>query len=164
MLKKILIGSLIGLGALTASASEIDINKELDVLADNVYFEARGEGIAGWEMVTRVTLNRVASSQFPDTISKVVHQKKGNVCQFSWYCDKNVQARIQKARKTKIWKDIREFVEGEYYEGSNDGKKGDVLFYHHKRLSQKKLGLIKKVNHYATVGQHKFYTLESEGT
>lgn len=161
MLRKFLVGLFLSLSAFT-TVGATDIDKELDVLADNVYFEARGEGVKGWELVTRVTLNRVASKQFPDTISKVVHQKKGSVCQFSWYCDKNVQNRIAKARKTQLWKDIREFVEGEYYEGSSDGRRGEILFYHNKKLHKSKMGLIKKVNHYADVGQHRFYTLKEK--
>ena len=70
-------------------------------LADNVYFEARNQGTAGWSAVISVTLNRVKDKRFPNTVCEVVKQgptreswkKNGtyypirNRCQFSWFCD-----------------------------------------------------------------------------
>jgi spore germination cell wall hydrolase CwlJ-like protein len=52
-------------------------------LALNMFFEARNEPIAGQQMVAEVTLNRVASSSYPDTICDVVYQNQ----QFSWTHD-----------------------------------------------------------------------------
>jgi spore germination cell wall hydrolase CwlJ-like protein len=75
---------------------------ELDCLARNIYHEARGESSIGKLAVAYVTVNRVRSNRFPDTVCGVVHQAvystwwweaKGkkvpvrNMCQFSWYCD-----------------------------------------------------------------------------
>ena len=74
---------------------------EISCLADNVYFEARNQGTAGWAGVIAVTLNRVDDNRFPDTVCEVVKQGphrpswKGtgemipirHRCQFSWYCD-----------------------------------------------------------------------------
>ena len=68
---------------------------ERECLAENVYFEARGQGQAGWVAVAQVTLNRVQDKRFPNTICEVVKQgltyENGypikNKCQFSWYCD-----------------------------------------------------------------------------
>ena len=68
---------LLMLGPLHAKADE------LYCLAQNVYFEARSESLAGKYAVSDVVLNRVRSSRFPNTICKVVHYK----CHFSWYCD-----------------------------------------------------------------------------
>jgi len=56
---------------------------EPDCLAANVYFEARGESLAGQYMVAYVTMNRVNSNRFPNTICEVVWQNK----QFSWLND-----------------------------------------------------------------------------
>lgn len=53
---------------------------ELYCLALNIYFEARGESLKGQFAVADVTLNRVESSEFPDTICQVVYQPS----QFSW--------------------------------------------------------------------------------
>lgn len=54
--------------------------KDLKCLSDNVYHEARGEGSKGMRLVADVTLNRVLSSKYPDSICSVVYQKS----QFSW--------------------------------------------------------------------------------
>jgi len=53
---------------------------ELGCLVENVYHEARGEGALGQAAVAYVTLNRVRSPDYPDTICGVVWQPG----QFSW--------------------------------------------------------------------------------
>jgi N-acetylmuramoyl-L-alanine amidase len=59
-------------------------------LALNVYFEARGEPEAGQYAVAEVTMNRVASGRYPNTVCGVVYQKnwdplrKRYVGAFSW--------------------------------------------------------------------------------
>jgi spore germination cell wall hydrolase CwlJ-like protein len=64
--------------------------QNLDCLARNVYFEARGEPLAGQYAVAEVTLNRKASRLYPRTICEVVYQKnwdplrKRYVGAFSW--------------------------------------------------------------------------------
>ena len=70
-------------------------DKNVRCLAENVYHESRGESIEGQKAVAWVTLNRVVSKQYPDSICEVVHQGKKdkngepirNKCQFSWTCD-----------------------------------------------------------------------------
>lgn len=61
-----------------------DYNNQLQTLALNMYHEARGEGEKGMRMVGEVTINRTASSLYPDTICGVVYQKN----QFSWVSKK----------------------------------------------------------------------------
>lgn len=53
---------------------------ELDCLARNIYFEARGESEEGQYAVAYVTLNRVDDSRWPNSICRVVYQPN----QFSW--------------------------------------------------------------------------------
>jgi spore germination cell wall hydrolase CwlJ-like protein len=68
-----------------------DLDKELECLALNVYFESRGEPAAGQYAVASVTLNRVMHPTFPDSICAVVMQGAelgSNRCQFSWVCDR----------------------------------------------------------------------------
>lgn len=78
-----------------------DEDSEIECLAKNIYFEARGESAMGQFAVAHVTLNRVESDKFPDSICGVVYQAKMRPswkdpskyiparyqCQFSWYCD-----------------------------------------------------------------------------
>jgi spore germination cell wall hydrolase CwlJ-like protein len=54
--------------------------RSLDCLARNVYYEARGESLAGQYAVAEVTLNRKASPLYPKTVCEVVYQKSA----FSW--------------------------------------------------------------------------------
>lgn len=49
---------------------------ELQCLAENVYFEARGEPLAGQYAVAEVTLNRTHARNFPRTICAVVHERR----------------------------------------------------------------------------------------
>jgi len=63
---------------------------ELRCLAENIYFEARGEPLNGQYAVAEVTLNRVRSPLFPKTICAVVHdtrwdsQRHRFIAHFSW--------------------------------------------------------------------------------
>ena len=56
------------------SISNIELSDEVTCLAQNIYFEARSEPVAGMLAVGHVVLNRVASKRFPNTICKVVRQ------------------------------------------------------------------------------------------
>jgi spore germination cell wall hydrolase CwlJ-like protein len=49
-------------------------------LAENMYHEARGEGIVGMLAVSEVVMNRVADNRWPSDICGVVHDPY----QFSW--------------------------------------------------------------------------------
>ena len=75
-------------------------NPERVCLAQNIYFEAGNQPVAGKIAVAQVVLNRVQDGQFPDNVCDVVYQTKewrtswkGNQipvigqCQFSWFCD-----------------------------------------------------------------------------
>lgn len=50
--------------------------EEKRILLKIAMAEAEGEGVSGKAYVMRVVLNRVQSEEFPDTIKKVVFQKK----------------------------------------------------------------------------------------
>lgn len=52
----------------------LNIN-EMDIMAKIIYSEARGEPYKGQVAVGAVVMNRIQSSQFPDTIKEVVFQK-----------------------------------------------------------------------------------------
>jgi spore germination cell wall hydrolase CwlJ-like protein len=66
-------------------------NKQVQCLAENIYYEARGQNGRGWLAVAEVTMNRVKRPGYPDTICGVVHQRtpveNNVVCQFSWTCE-----------------------------------------------------------------------------
>ena len=64
--------------------------RSLDCLARNVYYEARGESIAGQYAVAEVTMNRKAARAYPKTVCEVVYQQNWDpirgrfVGAFSW--------------------------------------------------------------------------------
>src|SRR4051812_37859378 len=55
-------------------------SRNVECLALNVYYEARGESLAGQYAVAEVTMNRKAALGFPKTICEVVYQRGA----FSW--------------------------------------------------------------------------------
>ena len=61
--------------------------EEISCLAKNIYFESRDQPWIGQVAVAQATLNRVKDSRFPNTVCRVVKQRKNRICQFSWYCD-----------------------------------------------------------------------------
>lgn len=54
--------------------------KDVTCLAENVYFEARGESDTGMAAVAHVTMNRLADPDFPRTLCQVVREPN----QFAW--------------------------------------------------------------------------------
>jgi len=93
--------------------------KELLCMAKNIFFEAAIESTAGKLAVAQVTLNRVNSKYYPNTVCGVVyeglHYTTSNGlqlpvrdrCQFSWYCDgKGDEPR----KNTKLWADTQELA------------------------------------------------------
>ena len=85
--------------------------EQRECLALNIYHEARGESIAGQVAVAWVTLNRMESQSFPNSICGVVYQARTdsagnpirNQCQFSWYCD----GRSDRIRNQREWEDVQ---------------------------------------------------------
>tara|TARA_Y100000389_G_C17455166_1_gene517644 strand:- start:1692 stop:2216 length:525 start_codon:yes stop_codon:yes gene_type:complete len=81
---------------------------ELYCLAKNIYFEARGDSLAGRYAVADVVLNRVTDRRWPNTICEVVYQgrkyadgsMKRHRCQFSWYCD----GKADNTPNTEMWR------------------------------------------------------------
>lgn len=136
-----------------------DEQKQVDCLADNIYFEARQEPVKGQMAVAFVTLNRVQSGKFPETICGVVKQKQRGVCQFSWWCD--VTAKTQALRRSFGERDVYEQIRLlATYIFLNHHKLDDVthgaMFYHAKHVSREALGM-RNLRPTARIGQHIFY-------
>ena len=105
MLKELVLGTFLSMTP-TANADTVPTQKQFMIdesfcLAQNVYFEARNQPLAGQMAVISVTVNRMNDKRFPNTICGVVYQGQHrpswkdqtvmipvkNRCQFSWYCD-----------------------------------------------------------------------------
>ena len=67
--------------------------RQLNCLTQNIYWEAASEPFEGKVAVAQVTLNRVESGRFANTVCGVVYQKnvfyEKVICQFSWFCEGN---------------------------------------------------------------------------
>lgn len=87
-----------------------DRANEIRVLALNMYHEARGEGPIAMQMVGEVTLNRVASVNYPNSICEVVYQKS----QFSWTKKKN-QTPLEKESWALAMKIAEKLVNGDIH-------------------------------------------------
>ncbi len=75
-------------------------------LAEAIYFESRGEPLAGQIAVAEVVLNRVDDRRYPRTVCGVTRQgSSGRGCQFSYACDGRSDAmtsRVSRERSEKI--------------------------------------------------------------
>jgi spore germination cell wall hydrolase CwlJ-like protein len=58
--------------------------KQIDCLTVNIYREAGYEPKVGWVAVGFVTMNRLFSGNYADSVCGVVYQKTGSTYQFSW--------------------------------------------------------------------------------
>jgi len=62
-------------------------DRALTCLAKNIYYEARGEGEYGMYAVAQVTINRLKTGYWGDTVCKVVYARS----QFSWTLEDNLK-------------------------------------------------------------------------
>lgn len=98
--------------------------RQIQCLAENVYFEAGNQSTKGKIAVTNVVMNRVKDSRFPDTPCAVVKQKSRGVCQFSWVCEG--KKRIQ---DWALFRESRRVAEQVYLKNIGDVT-GGAKFYH----------------------------------
>ena len=68
--------AIIGTALLIAAPSTANVDRfeELYCLANNIYFESRNQPKLGRIAVGQVTMNRVNSKRFPNTVCEVVKQ------------------------------------------------------------------------------------------
>jgi len=119
-------------------------DKDLECLAKNIYFEAKGESLTGKIAVAQVTLNRVLHKQeFNKTICGVVYQKD----QFSW------TAYNPKVRDQKQWRDSLHIAKG-ILQGKLFLEGFEALYFH---ADYVKPTWRKTKTYIKTIGKHIFY-------
>lgn len=127
---------------------------DLQCLAENIYFEARGEPIDGQYAVAEVTLNRTRAQYFPHTICGVVHQVRWDpgrrrlVGDFSW-----TQLGDLSPGDGPAWKRAMA-VASAAYDDQHDSIVPGALFYHAKSVRP---GWASSRKEIATIGNHVFY-------
>jgi spore germination cell wall hydrolase CwlJ-like protein len=127
---------------------------DLRCLAENIYFEARGEPVDGQYAVAEVTLNRARSANFPKTICAVVFDsrwdpsRKRFVAHFSWTSMEDLSEPSGPA-----WKQAMT-VATAVYDDMHMPLVPDALFYHATSVRPYWAHTKKTV---AKIGNHIFY-------
>jgi len=105
--------------------------RQLECLTRNIYWEAASEPFEGKVAVAQVTLNRMQSGKFPDSVCGVVYQKnvfyEKVVCQFSWYCEGNQK---MKPIHKPLWRESEEVAKKVLLEGFRLPGLKNALYYH----------------------------------
>ena len=135
----------------------VDAKKQVDCLAENIYYEAGWEPQQGKVAVALVTLNRVQDPRYPKDICSVVKQKakiehigdKHVACQFSWFCQ-NPGTPSNNAVYNQA-KEVALYVYGNY-ERMKDITYG-ALYYHADYVNPRWRNLEKTT----IIGRHIFY-------
>jgi len=112
-------------GALTRA---VTIRREIECLALNIYFEARGEPDIGKLAVAHVVMNRVADPRFPDGVCEVIRQGgewPRHRCQFSWWCD----GKSDRPNDLVAWQHSKMLARLVYWGDTADPTRG-ALWYH----------------------------------
>ena len=150
-------GSLVALATILLAVvfpgeGKADIRDEINCLALNIYFEARGEPVDGRIAVGHVVLNRVADKRYPDKICAVVKQggpRPRHRCQFSWWCD----GRSDRPRDLQAWKESQVLARVVFW-GYADDPTGGALWYH---ADYTLPAWGRKLERGPMIGRHQFY-------
>jgi N-acetylmuramoyl-L-alanine amidase len=127
---------------------------DLQCLAENIYFEARGEPLEGQYAVAEVTLNRTQAQNFPHTICAVVHETRWDptrrrfVADFSW-----TELGALSPEDGPAWKQAMA-VANAVYDDLHPPLVPGALFYHATSMRPEWSRSRRAV---ATIGNHIFY-------
>ncbi len=123
-----------------------ELTREMECLAGTVYFESRGEPLAGQLAVAQVVINRTESRQFPSSYCGVVYQRS----QFS-FVKGGKMPRI--SRGSGAWKRAKAIAKIAH-EGHWESEAQDSLYFHAKYV-RPSWSRTKKAR--ATIKTHIFY-------
>lgn len=128
-------------------AAEFKANEEY-CLAKNIYHEAGVESERGMIAVGQVTLNRVATGRWGNSICEVVHSYK----QFSWTLD---PSKVEEKPRGELWEKSLAAAH-KVFAGKRIKAVANSLFYHTDYI--KTPYWADKKARIAQIGQHMFYT------
>lgn len=120
-------------------------DKDHECLAKNIYYEAGIESEHGKYAVAQVTINRLKSGRWGDTICKVVYSK----AQFSW----TLKKKLEKPRG-QAWYDSQ-YIAHKVLNGERVNPLKEAMYYHADYVSPKWKDSVAKIQQ---IGQHIFYT------
>ena len=138
----------------------IETKRQIICMAKNIFYEAASESTAGRLAVAQVTLNRVKSHRFPNTVCDVVYQgpttasgfPKRNQCQFSWYCD----GKGDDPKNGRLWFESQELAKHVFrYEEELVDITDGATHYHANYIDSPRWADSSKVT--TSIDQHIFY-------
>ena len=121
-----------------------DLNDELRCLATGVYFESKGEPLAGQLAVADVILNRSQSGRFPGSVCSVLTQRG----QFSFVRGGKLPSVNPGSKAWKTAVAVARVAQAEAWESPTDG----ALFFHARYVSPRW-----RLARVGSVGNHIFY-------
>ncbi len=105
--------------------------RQLDCLTRNIYWEAASEPFEGKVAVAQVTMNRLESGRFGDSVCGVIYQKnviyEKVICQFSWVCETTHKV---KPVYQPLWKESELVAKKVLLENFRLPGMKDALYYH----------------------------------
>lgn len=134
----------------------IESQSEVECLALNIYFETRAVSLADAMAVSDVVMNRVESTNYPNTACDVVHDgyKPGRRdCQFSWYCD----GKADRPTNSEAWERSRKYAHQFYYYGLYKGITEGSTHYHANYVSPYWAPTLDRITR---IGSHIFYRMK----
>jgi spore germination cell wall hydrolase CwlJ-like protein len=106
--------------------SQVNLEKEMTCLAQNIYYEARGEDMSGQLAIALVTVNRVKMQDYPPTICQVVFQPG----QFSWtHQHKKKYVPHDQERWAEAMTIAHRVLDGGRLDNVRDITEGSILFH-----------------------------------
>jgi spore germination cell wall hydrolase CwlJ-like protein len=125
--------------------------KDIDALILNAFNEARGEPVDGIRAVLGVTMARVESICYPDTVHDVVYQRK----QFSWTWQRGSARTLSAAqsREPATYTRVKSVVEAFIAEGA---KPSAAVLYHARGVNPS-WSRAAEVDRVSVMGGHIFY-------
>lgn len=130
-----------------------DQKRQLQCMAENIYYEAASEPPEGKIAVAQVVMNRVAHPDFPKDPCRVIHQKnlvyERVVCQFSWLCEKTLRTRKV---NPELYRDSYDAATMVMLEGMRLPSLKEALYYHADYVNPQW-----KKTRVAHIGRHIFY-------
>lgn len=130
--------------------------KEINCLAQNIYFEARGSNLADKVAVADVVMNRTEDRRYPTTVCGVVSQGVivGKTdCQFSWKCDN----KSNMPAESDSWEEAKSIAYNMYVHGEYRGVTEGATHYH---ATYVKPYWAKSLQLVGRIGAHVYYRWE----
>jgi spore germination cell wall hydrolase CwlJ-like protein len=122
--------------------------RDLECLTEAVYFESRGQPLAGQQAVAQVVLNRTRHPAYPKSVCAVTYQgRERRSCQFSYACHPRAMR-----RESSDYRIAREVAEAAL-NGSMRDVVGTAVSFHATRVRPGWGGMIRV----STIGDHVFY-------